>query len=158
MSSDRPGLFRALLPPGSVRFILSIVCSVISLVSAFALAILVFGQQINSDLLSKLVVMMFIVGVLIVVHPNVKLTRGAKWPLTYMSALLLLCISLTSITLLWSYFRGLDNIYSGGLLGLVSGALGLLGYRSRALENLRAHFYQIWQDEYRRREYLRKGK
>ncbi len=158
MRFDEQGMLRTLIPPGSIRFILSIVCSIISLVSALALVILVFGRQLNSDLLAKLIVVIFIIGVFGIVHPNFRLTRGEKWPLTYMSVLLLSCILITSITLIWSYFDGLEDVYAGGALGLVFGVLGLWGYRSKALEKLRSHFDQVWQDEYQKREHLRKGR
>ncbi|WP_189575945.1 hypothetical protein [Marinobacter zhanjiangensis] len=158
MGSDGGGLFRALVPAGSFRLIFSIICSVIALVSACALAILVFGQELDGDFLSKIILVVFFIGVFLVVHPNFRLTRGAKWPLTYMSVLLLLCILLTLATLVWSYVHDIRDIYVGGLVGLIAGVVGLWGYRSKSVEKLRAHFAQIWQDEYRRREYLRNGK
>lgn len=149
---------RALLPPGSFRFIGSIICSVIALVSTCASAILVFGQGLSSDFLAKLIVLMLFVGVFLVFHPNFRITRGAKWPLVYMSVLLLSCISLLLIVLAWSYLHDTGNVGVGVFVGLIAGVIGLWGYRSRALEKLRAHFDQIWKEECRRREILRNSR
>lgn len=158
MRSEGQGVFRTLLPTGSVVFILSIICSIIALVSASAMVILAFGKHINPDFLTKLIVGTFLAGLFFIVYPNLRLTRGARWPLTHMSLLLCSCILLMLATLVWSYFQGSENVHVGALAGLASGVVGLSGYRSKALETLRAHFDQIWQDEYRRRTHLRNDK
>lgn len=158
MGSDGGGLARTLMPAGSFRFIFSVICSVIALVSACALTILVFGKELNGDFLPKLILLIFIVGVFVVVHPNFRITRGARWPLAYMSVLLLSGILMTLIVLVWSYVHGIKGVYVGGVVSLIAGLVGLWGYRSKSMEKLRAHFAQIWQDEYRRREYLRNSK
>lgn len=146
------GLARTLFPPGSLRFILSILCSVVALVTAFGLVAVVFGRFVDGDLLPKLVVFTFIAGVFLVVHPNFRLTRGAKWPLTYMSVLLVCCLLMTLSTVAWAYIYGPHNVFVGGGVAFVSALLAIWGYRSQTLERFRAHFDELWRDHYRKLE------
>ena len=145
-------LARTLFPPGSLTFILSIICSIIALVMALGLATVVFGQLVGGDSLPKLVVFMFVAGVFLIVHPNFRLTRGAKWPVTYMLVLLVSCLLLTVSTLAWASIQGPRNVFAGGCVAVVAAVLALLGYRSQALERFRAHFDERWSEHYRRRE------
>lgn len=136
----------ALLPPGVVSTIAAVISMILS--SAILVAAIqgAFFSHLDSETLALSQMACLVVFTLLIVHPTFMVTRGKRWPTTFLKQVNHLVIAGLMIVLAWNLWSSQGRHAVGSLIGLMFAVIAYLLYRSRVFQHTCYHYQKLWGD------------